>query len=93
MARLVDLSTLPEAIARYAQGQIDAGRFASLEDVLAAGLEALQERDEVDHQWLDYARHEAEKGFAELDRGDGIAGTVDEHMARIDAAVRALAGS
>jgi hypothetical protein len=34
------------------------------------------------------ARKEAAEGFAELDRGEGILGTVDEHMARIDAAVR-----
>ena len=30
-----------------------------------------------------------ESGFAALDRGEGIRGTVDEHMSRIDAAVRA----
>jgi len=29
---------------------------------------------------------------AALDRGEGIRGTADEHMARIDAAVRARAG-
>lgn len=39
-------------------------------------------------EWLADARKEAAEGFAELDRGEGISGTVDEHMARIDAAVR-----
>jgi hypothetical protein len=38
-------------------------------------------------EWLDYARKEAEDGFAELDRGEGIRATVAEHLARIDAAV------
>ncbi|HSJ99934.1 MAG TPA: hypothetical protein VK932_01790 [Kofleriaceae bacterium] len=40
-------------------------------------------------EWLAHARKEAEDGFAELDRGEGILGTAAEHMARIDAAVRA----
>ena len=45
----------------------------------------------ADQEWLIEARKDAESGFAALDRGDGIRGTVDEHMARIDAAVRARA--
>lgn len=89
MARYLDLASLPENVARYAQGQIAAGRFASLEEVLSAGVEALQEQDEADHEWLAYARSEAESGFAALDRDEGIRGTADEHMAQIDAGVRA----
>lgn len=93
MARHLDPSSLPESVVRYAQDQIDAGRFATIEDVLSAGVEALQERDQADQEWLTYARQEAESGFAALDRGEGIRGTVDEHMARIDAAVRARAAA
>jgi Arc/MetJ-type ribon-helix-helix transcriptional regulator len=37
MARYLDLASLPENVARYAQGQVAAGRFASLEEVLSAG--------------------------------------------------------
>jgi Arc/MetJ-type ribon-helix-helix transcriptional regulator len=92
VTRYIDLASLPEEVARYAQGQIDAGRFTRLEDVLAAGLEALQDRDEADQHWLIEARREAEVGFAELDRGEGTRATVTEHMARIDAAVRARTG-
>jgi Arc/MetJ-type ribon-helix-helix transcriptional regulator len=93
MARYLDLSSLPENVARYAQGQVDAGRFASIEDVLAAGVEALQQRDEADQDWLAYARREAESGFAAQGRNEGIRGTADEHMTRIDAAVRARAAA
>ena len=89
MARYLNPADLPENVARYAQAQVAAGRFASIEDVLLAGVEALQERDRADQEWLAYARREAEEGFAELDRGEGIRGTAAEHMARIDAAVRA----
>ena len=89
MTRPLDLADLPEDVARYAQAQVAAGRFASIEDVLSAGIEALQAREQADQEWLAYARNEAEDGFAALDLGEGIRGTVDEHMARIDAAVRA----
>jgi hypothetical protein len=49
----------------------------------------LQERHQAGQEWLTYARKEAESGFAAFDRSEGTRGTVDEHMARIDAAVRA----
>lgn len=88
MSRL-DPADLPEHVATYAQAQVASGRFASIEDVLAAGVEALQERDAADQEWLAYARQAAEDGFAGLDRGEGIRGTAAEHMARIDDAVRA----
>ena len=87
MARHLDPTDLPEDVARYAQAQVAAGRFTSIEDVLSAGVEALQERDQADQEWLAYTRKEAEDGFAELDRGEGIRGTAAEHMARVDAAV------
>ncbi|HEY0481988.1 MAG TPA: hypothetical protein VGD37_30930 [Kofleriaceae bacterium] len=93
MARYLDLASLPESVARYAQGQVAAGRFASIEDVFSAGVEALQQRDEADQEWLAYARREAETGFAALDRDEGIRRTADEHMTRIDAAVRARAAA
>jgi Arc/MetJ-type ribon-helix-helix transcriptional regulator len=88
MARHLDPADLPEDVALYAQAQVAAGRFASIEDVLSAGIEALQERDRADHEWLAHAQQEAEDGFAALDRGEGIPGTAAEHMARIEAALR-----
>jgi Arc/MetJ-type ribon-helix-helix transcriptional regulator len=87
--RHLDPADLPENVARYAQAQVAAGRFASIEAVLSAGVEALQQREQDEQAWLEYARKEAAEGFAELERGEGISGTVDQHMARIDAAVRA----
>jgi Arc/MetJ-type ribon-helix-helix transcriptional regulator len=87
MARQLDPADLPEHVARYAQAQVDAGRFASIEDVLSAGVEALQERDRSEQEWLAYARKEAEDGFAALDHNEGIRGTAAEHVARIDATV------
>lgn len=39
----------------------------------------------ADQEWITCTRKNAESGFAALERGNGIRGTVDEHMARIDA--------
>ena len=49
---------------------VAAGRYANLEEVVSAGVEALQERDQADRAWLAYARREAELGFSALDRND-----------------------
>jgi Arc/MetJ-type ribon-helix-helix transcriptional regulator len=89
VARNLDPADLPENVARYAQAQVSAGRFASVEDVLSAGIDALREREQREEEWLVHAREEATEAFAELDRGEGIRGTADEHLARIDVAVRA----
>ena len=37
---------LPEEAARFAQAQISAGRFASIEAFITAGMNAIEERDE-----------------------------------------------
>jgi len=80
-------AALPADVAQYAEAEVAAGRYASVEDVVRAGVRALRERAEAEREWLDYAREQAANGFAELDRGEGVAGTPDELMARIDAQV------
>ena len=59
------------------------------ENTRPARAGASQECDRADREWLAYARGEAEEGFAELDRGEGILASPAEHMDRIDAAVLA----
>lgn len=44
MARHLDLTALPDSVARFAQAEVAAGHYASIEEVLAAGVEALRER-------------------------------------------------
>jgi len=41
MARHIEAADLPEDIARTAEAQVAAGRFASVEDVVRAGVEAI----------------------------------------------------
>jgi hypothetical protein len=42
MPRTIDPSDIPEEVARFAEAQVAAGRFASVGDVLLAGVEALR---------------------------------------------------
>lgn len=44
MARPIDPREIPEEVARFAEAQVAAGRFASVADVLLAGKEALEQR-------------------------------------------------
>lgn len=80
-------AALPADVAQFAEAEVAAGRYASVDDVVRAGVHALRERAEAEHEWLKYAREQAANGFAELDRGEGAFGTPDELMARIDAQV------
>ena len=63
---------LPDHLARFAEAEVAAGRFASVEDVIEAGVEALrkrQERYDAKAQALAAALEEGERsGVAE----DGV---------------------
>jgi putative addiction module CopG family antidote len=64
---------IPEDVIRFAELQVAAGRFASVDDVVrAAGIEALRRsavRQELKSAWLDQALAEGEaSGLAE----DGV---------------------
>jgi len=80
----LDHISLPDEAARFAVAQVEAGRFHSIDDVLAAGVEALQERDEFQDEWLSYARQRFAEGRAAFARGDVIHITPDELMDGIE---------
>jgi Arc/MetJ-type ribon-helix-helix transcriptional regulator len=44
MSKHIDPADLPDYVAAFATAQVAAGRFANIEDVLTAGVAALQER-------------------------------------------------
>jgi Arc/MetJ-type ribon-helix-helix transcriptional regulator len=87
MSKALDPSTLPEPVARFAQAEVAAGHYPSVEDVLTAGVEALRERAEADEEWLLYARDLWKERAAAADRGEFSEGTSAEMMARIRARV------
>lgn len=76
----LDHVTLSDEAARFAVAQVAAGRFRSIDDVLAAGVEALQERDEREEAWLETARDAVDRGRAAFARGETIRTTPEELM-------------
>lgn len=68
MSRPLTPADLPEEAARFAQEQISAGRFASVEAFIMAGMSALKERDEAKLTALRAAIDEGDaSGIAEGD--------------------------
>jgi putative addiction module CopG family antidote len=76
MSKPITSADLPPHLAPFAEAQVAAGRFTSIEDVVEAGLEALRERTESER--LAGLRREAKDAFSALDRGEGIETTPDE---------------
>jgi antitoxin ParD1/3/4 len=46
MSRHIQAADLPEDIARMAEAEVAAGRFATVEDVVRAGVEALSQMEQ-----------------------------------------------
>ncbi|MGO9835881.1 MAG: hypothetical protein ACLP1X_16890 [Polyangiaceae bacterium] len=87
MSGHLDLTDLPEAVARFPQAEVAAGHYASIEEVPTAGVEALRERAEAEQEWPDYARDLWRDRTAAADRGEFSVGTSTEMMAHIRARV------
>jgi putative addiction module CopG family antidote len=62
------MSTVPPEFTPFVENQISSGRFKSLDEVVAAGLKLLQDREER----LEALRSELRPSIEELDRGGGI---------------------
>ena len=63
MPRSIDPSEIPEEVARFAEAQVAAGRFASVAEVFRAGKEALEQR-EAYHERVQALRRAGEEGLA-----------------------------
>ena len=62
MSRHIDVAALPEDIARIAEAQVAAGNYASVEDVVRAGVEAVQRRSQRQQQKREALRSALEDG-------------------------------
>ena len=80
-------SDLPEDVVRFAQAQISAGRFASVEDVLRAGVEALEQRDATDAERARLLRAAWDEGQESLQRHGQQLATEAEFSAFLDECV------
>jgi Arc/MetJ-type ribon-helix-helix transcriptional regulator len=48
MPRSIDPSEIPEEVARFAEAEVAAGRFATIAEVFLAGKEALEQREALE---------------------------------------------
>ena len=80
MMKPLDPAVLPEPVARFAEAEVAAGHYPSIEDVLCASVEALQHREQ---EWLDYARFRFQQGLEAEARGEAFRVAPRELMARI----------
>jgi Arc/MetJ-type ribon-helix-helix transcriptional regulator len=94
MARPTTLTDLPEDLARFAEAQVAARRFSSVEEVVEAGLESLRthhdaepETEVVPEDWTDYLRYRFEQGRAAIARGEFSQDSPAVLMARVRARV------
>ena len=76
--------TLSDETARFAAALVATGRFHSIDDVLAAGVEALQERDQLQDEWIAHTRQRFEQGRKAFERGEVVSTTPDELMDSIE---------
>ena len=65
MAHSIHPSEIPEEVARFAEAQVAAGRFASIGDVLLASKEALEQREAYENR-VEALRRAGEAGLASL---------------------------
>jgi len=72
--------SLPPELQQFADRQIASGKYASLDDILLAGLQALAEREQVYQGRFEELRHEVLLGANEAERGELL-----EASAEIDA--------
>jgi antitoxin ParD1/3/4 len=58
------------------QDQLDTGRYANAEEVLAIALQLLTRLDAEQQAWIEETRQQIEIGISELDRGEGVDGQI-----------------
>ena len=62
--------SLPDDVIRFAEAQVAAGRFATVEEVIRAGVRALEVCEEAEQDWLADAREKWREGVAASERGE-----------------------
>ncbi len=66
--------SLPKELERFANAKVDSGDYASVSEVVRAGLRLLKEQDAEREARLEALRRDVGEGLAQLDRGEGRPG-------------------
>ena len=67
--------SLPTELEHFANAKVESGDFASVSEVVRAGLRLLKEQDAERKAWLEALRGDVGEGLAQLDRDEGEPGT------------------
>lgn len=67
--------SLPTELERFANAKVESGDYASVSEVVRAGLRLLKEQDAEREARLEALRRDVGEGLAQLDRGEGRPGT------------------
>ncbi len=54
--------------------KVQSGQYQTVDDVIQAALDLLEEQDKADEQWVIETRAKVDEGIASLERGEGIDG-------------------
>lgn len=69
----MEMSLTPE-IERFIHSQVESGKYASVADVIQAGIRLLEERDRIYNGRFEELRQEVSIGVEQLDRGERLDG-------------------
>ncbi len=58
------------------KSKLQSGQYQSVDDVIQAALDLLDEQDKAYEQWVIETRAKVEEGIASLERGEGIDGEI-----------------
>ena len=70
----------------FIRAKLQSGHYQTVDDVIQAALELLDEQDKADEQWVIETRAKVDEGIASLERGEGIDGEtfVNQLLSRYD---------
>ena len=54
--------------------KLQSGQYQTVDDVIQAALDLLDEQDKADEQWVIETREKVDEGIVSLERGEGING-------------------
>jgi len=68
--------TLKPEQQKLIQARIESGKYSTVEEIITAALQLLEERDRKYENWIAETQPKVAMGIAELERGEGIDGEV-----------------
>jgi antitoxin ParD1/3/4 len=89
---IIPMLTITPEHEKLIQDQLDTGRYANAEEVLAIALQLLTRLDAEQQAWIEETHQQIEIGIAELDRGEGVDGptAMNQYLQQFQTARKAI---